>query len=103
MTLLKRPAFFRDLAACADYIARDNLEAARRLFVAAEETCDKLAKQPGIGHQEGFRRQLGIRSWRVDGFDNYLIFYRVKGDSVEVLRLLHAKRNLPRAIQRKKL
>ena len=101
MTLLKRPAFFRDLADCANYIAKDNPEAARRLLAATESTCEALALQPAMGQEEGFRKRAGIRSWRVDGFENYLVFYRVNPDSVEILRLLHAARNLPRILRAK--
>jgi toxin ParE1/3/4 len=96
MTLLKRPAFFRDVDRCAAYIARDNPDAARRLMASAESTCEALASQPGMGHEEGFCKRAAIRSWRVEGFENYLIFYRINPDSVEILRLLHAARDLPR-------
>jgi toxin ParE1/3/4 len=101
MTLLKRPAFFRDLDRCAAYIAEDNPDAARRLIAAAESACEALASQPGMGHEEGFRKRAGIRSWRVGGFEKYLIFYRIDAGSVEILRLLHAARNLPRFFKRK--
>lgn len=81
MILLRRPAFFRDLDHCAAHIARDNPDAARRLIDAAEITCELVRSQPEIGHQESFRRQRGIRSWRFAGFKNYLVFYRVNPDS----------------------
>src|SRR5438067_1568928 len=95
MILLKRPAFFRDLDHCASYIAKDNPDAARRLIDAAESACQLLLLQPDIGHQERFRRHKDIRSWRVKGFENYLIFYRVTANSVDILRLLHGARDLP--------
>jgi toxin ParE1/3/4 len=96
MILLQRSAFFRDLDHCATYIAKDNPDAARRLIEAAESTCRMLLSQPEIGHQERFRKQHGIRSWRVRNFENYLIFYRINADSVEILRLLHGAQDLPR-------
>ena len=103
MTLLKRPAFSRDLHSHSRYIARDNPEAARRLLVAAEETCAALARQPEMGHQESLRRQAGVRSWRIKGFENYLIFYGANPESVEILRLLYASRDLPRFFRKRPL
>lgn len=99
MILLKRPAFFRDVDLCSFRIARDNPDAARRLISAAEATCEQIRNHPKIGHQEGFRKHAGIRSWRVEGFEKYLIFYRVNTESVEILRLLHGSRNLPRFVR----
>ena len=31
--------------------------------------------------------------WRITGFDNYLIFYRPVEGGVEIIRVLHAKRD----------
>jgi toxin ParE1/3/4 len=96
MILCKRPAFFRDVDHHAAYIARDNPDAAHRFIEAAERTCALLLSNPEIGHQEGFRRRRGIRSWPIRGFENYLIFYQVNSESVEILRLLHGARDLPK-------
>ena len=60
MILLKRPAFFRDLDHYSAYIANDNPDAGRRFIKQAEETCERLLKHPEIGHQENFRRYIGI-------------------------------------------
>ena len=35
-----------------------------------------------------------MRSWRVEGFEAYLLFYRSKGGDVEIVRLLHGARDL---------
>ena len=37
---------------------------------------------------------IGIRQWRVSGFENYLIFYRPIEDGIEVLRVLHGARDI---------
>ena len=95
MKVTKRSAFVRDLDRYAARIARDNPDAALRFIDAAEQACALLCAQPHLGTQEKFRKLIGIRSWRVPGFEKYLIFYRVT-DSVEVLRLIHGARDLPR-------
>jgi toxin ParE1/3/4 len=96
MRIDKRSAFFRDLDRYALRIARENPDAAFRFLEAAEKACTLLGAQPHLGHQEQFRKLTGIRSWRIPGFDKYLIFYRVSSDAIEVLRLIHGARDLPR-------
>ena len=36
----------------------------------------------------------GVRMLRIAGFDNYLIFYRPAENGIEIIRVLHAKRNI---------
>jgi toxin ParE1/3/4 len=100
MRVVKRPAFLRDVTRYAIYIANDNPDAAERFIIAAEQTCDLLCRQPALGHAEKFRKLIGVRSFRVSGFDNYLIFYCESSDSVEFLRLIHGARDLPRVFKR---
>jgi toxin ParE1/3/4 len=91
-----RPEAERDAAHHWHYIAPRNLDAANRFLRALEKTYEEIRRQPGIGHQEGFRRQKGIRSWRVNDFPRYLVFYRASGDEIDILRVLYGMRNLPR-------
>ncbi|MFN5952254.1 MAG: type II toxin-antitoxin system RelE/ParE family toxin [Dolichospermum sp.] len=35
-----------------------------------------------------------IRQWRIKNFKDYLIFYKVQEEQVEVLRVLHGGRDL---------
>jgi toxin ParE1/3/4 len=35
---------------------------------------------------------MGIRLWRIRGFERYLILYRPIPDGIEVIRVLHAAR-----------
>lgn len=87
----------RDLDEQAAYMARDNPDAARRFLGAAEAEFTKIAENPRIGRRREFRSpQLsGLRSWRITGFDNHLVFYRIHQDHIEVLRVVHGARDLP--------
>jgi toxin ParE1/3/4 len=78
------------------YIAKDNPEAATRVVEAAYETFGSLATTPGLGTPRRFRnrRIQGVRSWRVDGFDNYLIFYRSVPGGVQILHVYHGARDI---------
>jgi len=61
-----------------NFIAQDNPDAATRVIEAAYETLKTLAANPGLGRPRRFRNSKlrDIRSWRISGFENYLIFYR---------------------------
>jgi toxin ParE1/3/4 len=86
-----------DLIEIADYIAVDNPEAAERFLDAAEAAFAQLAALPSIGQAVPFSSALaqGIRVWRVEGFERYLIFYRPVGLGIEVVRVLHTARDFP--------
>lgn len=78
------------------FIAKDNPDAATRVIEAAYETFNTLAANPGLGRPRKFRnsRLLGIRSWRVTGFDNYLVFYRIVPNGIQVHHIYHGARDL---------
>jgi len=86
-----------DLIEIADYIAVDNPAAAERFLDAAEAAFAQLAALPSIGQVVPFSSALaqGMRVWRVEGFERYLIFYRPVGSCLEVVRVLHTSRDFP--------
>ncbi len=53
---------------------------------------------PGIGERRESRnpRLHGLRIWRVEGFENHLIFYRPADDGIEIVRVLHGARDIDR-------
>jgi len=84
-----------------EYIHRRDPEAALRFLAAIDRTVEGLAGQPMKGRLRRFRgRDLkSIRSWRVDDFESYLIFYRATKDRLEVLRIKHGAMNFPQALE----
>jgi addiction module RelE/StbE family toxin len=75
-----------DLERIADYIAKDNPRRALSLVQELRARCEGLADIPlGFPLVPRYERQ-GIRR-RVHG--NYLIFYRVDGEKVVVIHVLH--------------
>jgi toxin ParE1/3/4 len=79
------------------YIAQDNFDAALRFFDSARLTFSQLAKTPGMGSpfQIINPRLVGLRKWAVKDFKKYLIFYRYDDESIEVVRVVHAARDIP--------
>ena len=83
------------------FIHARNPDAAIRFLAAIDQTVEGLATQPMKGRARRFRgRDLkDIRSWRVDGFENYLIFYRATKERIEVLRIKHGAMEFPQALR----
>jgi len=84
------------------YIREHNPEAALRFLAAIDQTIEGLALQPLKGRLRKFsgRDLKNIRSWRVDDFESYLIFYRVSKSRLEVLRIKHGAMDFPPALRR---
>lgn len=87
-----------DIDGVSDYIARDNLDAARRFRAMVRHDLGALCEMPGMGALREFDnpRLAGVRSWPVKHFRNYLIFYRPIEIGIEVLRVLHGARDIER-------
>ena len=81
----------RNLDAEASFIATDDPIAARRVVIRVLAAVDLLAEQPNIGRPG---RIPGTRELVVPK-TSYIIPYRVRGDRVQILRVLHASRRLP--------
>jgi toxin ParE1/3/4 len=83
------------------YIREHNPGAAGRFLAAIDGTVEKLAQQPQKGRLRKFQGNdlKNIRSWRVDGFENYLIFYRFAELRLEVLRIKHGAMDFPQALR----
>ena len=96
-----RPAADLDLVTHADYIAQDNPDAAERFIRAAFASIDFIANHhyAGPAYIVPGRKWVGLRKWAISGFGNYLIFYRVLEDRVEILRVIHGARDIPAALE----
>ena len=89
------PRAERDLDEIADHVASWSLEAAERLIDQIQDRCRALASMPETGR---LRNELapGLRSAVVG---RYLIFFRPAGSGIEVVRILHGARDLPRQFE----
>ncbi|HEY4899813.1 MAG TPA: type II toxin-antitoxin system RelE/ParE family toxin [Terriglobales bacterium] len=80
-----------NLNAEAEYIAQDNPGAAARMVLRLVQAVERLKTHPGMGRPG---RVSGTRELVVPGTP-YLIPYRVRGDSIEVIRVLHSAHRWP--------
>lgn len=81
----------RNLDAEASFIAEDDPAAARVVVERVLKAVAVLAAQPGLGRPGRVpnTRELVILHTR------YMVPYRVRGDTVEVLRVFHTSRRPP--------
>jgi plasmid stabilization system protein ParE len=95
---LVSPQADRDLDAQADYyLEQEGLDLALRFYQAAEESFALLASQPDMGSSRRFEKEAlqGVRWFPISApFKRHLIFYRRAGETVEILRVLHANQNI---------
>ncbi len=68
----------------------EHLAAARSFAEKLEQLCQLLTLHPEIGQRRN-TLQEGIRSLL---FQRYVIFYRIRGNCVEVMRVLRASREV---------
>jgi toxin ParE1/3/4 len=87
----------QDLADIALYLDREaGAEVAQRFIDALDATCALLDAHPYLGPARRLRPQ--VRSLRVAGFRNYLVFYEPSREGIKILRILHGMRDLNRLI-----
>jgi plasmid stabilization system protein ParE len=98
---LLAPEAAQDLDDIWEYIVQDDIEAADRFIQRLHETMLKLAATPGAGHtREDLTEDRPILFWPVG---HYLILYRAASSSIEVLAVVHGKRDIPAFIRRREL
>jgi toxin ParE1/3/4 len=79
-----------DLTEIWVYVAQDDVEAADRLVDAVLATAEKIAEWPEMGRQ---RPELLAGLWSFP-VGRLLIFYRIRESAVEVVRVVHGRRDL---------
>ena len=75
----------------AEYIARDNPQAAARIVDRIATSVDRLATHPASGRPG---RVPGTRELVISGTP-YIVPYRVSDETLEILRVFHAARKWP--------
>ena len=90
-TFVLTPQAARDLNEIWGYLSPDQAEAADRVLKTLEAAMRKLARMPEIGH---LREDLADRRHRFLLVYSYLIVYRPETKPLQVIRVLHASRDV---------
>jgi toxin ParE1/3/4 len=94
MLIVWTAAALRDLAAVREYIAAENPAAAERQVQLILDSAARLANFPEIGRSG---RVSGTRELVVSRTP-YLVPYRLRRDTVQIARVLHARQRWPTRI-----
>lgn len=85
------PEAKEDVKGIRKYIAEDNPQAASRMVATLKEKCRALLNTPMMGRTCN-ELVPGLRSFPVG---NYVIFYRIAGENIEIARILHGAQDIP--------
>ena len=83
-----------DLDEIWSYIAADSVDAANRVESAILTACNSLARHPQLGTKRIEITLLPVRFWTVTRFPNFIIVYRPDTEPLQVVAVLHGKRNI---------
>ena len=82
----------RDLKKIYEFIESRDLDTALDIVTHLQLMCESLAKMPQMGRKrDGYRK--GLRSFLVD---DYIIFYRLVGSDIQIVRVLHSAQDSKR-------
>lgn len=101
MNFILSPDAAQDLKDIWQYIAEDNLDAADRFLEKLYDEIRSISRNPGIGHR---REDLaGDRVILFLAVGNYLILYRTAKPVVEIVAVVHGKRDVPSFLRRRRV
>jgi toxin ParE1/3/4 len=101
--LVRRPEVADDIFELAGYLMEHSEDAAERFVDAVEKSLKDLTARPGSGSRKDFEAQglSEVRSWWVEGFPNFLIYYLPLQDGIDVLGVLHGARDVESKLRRR--
>jgi plasmid stabilization system protein ParE len=96
MRALRRPRFLLDLAEELTWLnEKAGPDVAERWYAALKESIRQLERHPRIGRERRDLSPSGIRSWRVEGYPRWLIFYGiVPSERIVLYRVRQGTMNL---------
>lgn len=81
------------------YIADNSESAADRVEQAIYDACEFLAEGPLRGHRRPDLTPRPLRFWTLNRYPNYTIVYRPDTAPLQIIAILHSKRNLRRILK----
>ena len=89
------PLAVKDLDGILEYISQDNPTAATSFVELLKEKCQLLAQFPLLGAP----RNSLAKGLRVFSVSNYVIYYRLEGNSIRIERVMHGARDMDSLIE----
>jgi plasmid stabilization system protein ParE len=83
------------------YIAERNEQAADRVERAIFDACAFVAESPMRGHTRTDLTACSLRFWTLTRYPNFTVIYRPETAPLQIVAVLHGKRNLPRILKKR--
>ena len=83
------------------YIADDREDAADRVEQAIYDACALVAEAPTRGHSRPDLTTRSLRFWTLTRYPNYTVVYRPGTAPLQVVAVLHGKRNVRRILKQR--
>ena len=96
-TLRYLPASQDDLLSILDFIAQDSPRRALKFIDKLDDRIGLLEDNPHLGRVPRHPK-LRYDGYRVLVVESYLVFYTIRGQTIEVHRVVHGSRNLDQLI-----
>jgi antitoxin ParD1/3/4 len=84
------------------YIAKHSERAADGVEQAIYSACEFLAEGPFRGHTRTDLTTRPLRFWTLTRYPNYTIVYRSETAPLQIVAVLHAKRNIQRILKQRR-
>ena len=95
------PLAKQDIFEIWSFIASGNEEIADRVEQAIYEACAFVADAPMRGHSRSDLTNRPLRFWTLTRYPNYSVVYRPETSPLQVIAVLHGKRNLRRVLKKR--
>jgi plasmid stabilization system protein ParE len=83
------------------YIAHDSEATADRVEQAIYDACALVAEAPSLGHSRPDFTTRSLHFWTLTQYPNYTVVYRPEGTPLQVIAVLHRKRNIRRVLKQR--
>jgi plasmid stabilization system protein ParE len=83
------------------FIAQSSEDAADRVEREIYNACGFLAAAPLRGHSRPDLTSRELRFWTLTRYPNYIFVYRPETTPLQVVAVLHGKRNIPRILEQR--
>ena len=85
----------QDIEEIVSYIRKDSLQDSLKVMRAIRRTCELVGTMPQIGRKANDIGFEELYYFPVKKFGNYLLFYILMDKRPLILRVLHARRDIP--------
>ncbi len=101
-TFVLTPLAKNDIFDIWSYIAVDSESSANRVEQAIFDACAFVAENPDCGHSRPAVTKTALRFWTLTPFPNYSIVYLPHTSPIQVVAVLHGRRNVRRILQERR-